>query len=275
VISDVRTERLQVSGWTINAALAGEGPSVLLLHGLGMSWEWWRPTLAALSEGCSVCAVDLPGWGRSSPLTTPSLESYGQLVGGLISCLDAGPTVVVGHSLGGFIAARAAIAGTPGIKALALVAPGGFGQVHNVYLRLLSVPGLGEALIRTGVLGARIFLRSTVHRVGSIPDELVTRAGASTGARNEFLRQLRMGMHLGRTTDAYLIEKPASLPMPVLLAWGRHDGVLPVSLAYHAHRMLGAGPPVIFEESGHVPQLEEPARFNAVMRAFCERVWSD
>lgn len=273
---NLQTKRLQVDPWTINAALAGEGRPILFLHGLGMSWDWWRPTMDDLSDRYTVCAIDLPGWGRSSGMDPPqSGESYRALVDGIIQSLGLGPTVVVGHSLGGYTAVRAASAGTTRIQGLLLVAPGGFGQIHNAWLRLLSFPALGELAIRSGDLGSRIFLRSTVYDPSSIPPDLMKLADPPLERRKEFIRELRMGIRLGRTTAAYLVETPISLHMPIQLAWGRHDRVLPVEIAYTAQRVLGAGPPVIFEHSGHLPQIEEPGRFNELVDSFCSHVWRD
>lgn len=273
-MTEVRTRRVSAAGWTINMALAGRGHPILFLHGLGISWEWWRPVMEVLSADYATCAVDLPGWGESGPMRAPSSpKEYRDLVAGIIQSLDLGPAVVVGHSLGGYVAVRAAAVGTPLINGLALIAPGGFGQIHNVLLRLLSFPGIGELMMRTGSLGSRAFLNSTVHQPETIPADLIKLTSVTPGARREFLRQLRMGIHLGRTTDAYLIEDPVSLTVPLVLMWGRHDRVLPLDVAYRAQRVLHADPPVIFENSGHLPQIEEPARFDTTIRSFLSRVW--
>ena len=128
-------------------------------------------------------------------------------------------------------------------------------------------------MMRTGNFGSRVFLNTTVHHPASIPVELIKLTSVSPGARREFLRQLRMGIHLGRTTDAYLIENPVTLAVPLVLMWGRYDRVLPLDVAYRAERVLHGDPPVIFEDSGHLPQIEEPARFDTTIRWFLSRVW--
>ncbi len=275
-MTNLETKRLHVDRWTINAALAGEGRPILFLHGLGMSWEWWRPTMDDLSDRYTVCAIDLPGWGGSSGMDPPqSGGSYRALVDGIIQSLGLGPTVVVGHSLGGYTAVRAASAGTTRIQGLLLVAPGGFGQIHNLWLRLVSFPVLGELAIRTGALGSRIFMRSVVYDPSSISNDMLKLANIPLDRRKEFVRELRMGIQLGRTTAAYLVETPVELQVPVQMVWGRHDRVLPVEIAYTAQRVLGAGPPVIFEHSGHLPQIEERGQFKAVVDSFCSHVWRD
>lgn len=267
--------RFAIRDWEINAVVAGQGKPIVFLHGLGMSLEWWRPTLAELSGEHLVCAIDLPGTGESTGSITPVREACRDLVAGIIGALDAGPAFVVGHSLGGFVAANAAILQAPGLNGLLLVAPGGFGQIKHPLLRLLSFPVLGDVMIYSGHLGSRVFLRSAVFNAGALTPAIWKLADAPLQERKAFLRQVRMGMRLGQTTDAYRIETAAPLRLPVQLVWGRHDPVHPVADAFRAERMLGAGPPVIFEASGHLPQIEEPARFYATVRSFAARLWPE
>src|SRR5690348_7253932 len=132
-MDNFRNFQLQVLDWKINTVVAGDGPLILFLHGIGLSWQWWQPTLTSLADGFTVCAIDLPGSGKSSSLTSkPSPELLSEFVAQLIKLLDLGPALVVGHSLGGYVVAEAAIHKAPGLKAIALVAPAGFGPIHNI-----------------------------------------------------------------------------------------------------------------------------------------------
>ena len=264
--------RFQVADWNINRVVTGNGPPLLLLHGLGMSLEWWRPAFAELRRRFRVCAIDLPGAGDTKGPITTARVACRDLVAGVINALNEGPALVVGHSLGGFVAANAAILGAPGMRAMLLVAPGGFGQVRHPLLRLLSFPVLGDAMIRGGNLGSRIFLRSVVFEPRSLPPEIWTLAEAPLARRKDFLRQVRMGMRWGRTTEAYRVEAAVPPSIPVQLIWGRHDPVHPVSNLDTAERLLGSRDGVVFERSGHLPQLEEAARFHETLDAFAARI---
>ena len=252
--------------------VAGTGRPILLLHGLGMSLAWWRPAISALAPHYLVCAIDLPSVGDATTSVAAVRQSCHDLVAGVIGALDAGPTVVIGHSLGGFVAANAAIMGAPGIEGLLLLAPGGFGQIRHPLLRLLSFPIAGELMIRTGNLGSRLFLRSVTYNPDALPKEIWRHADAPFPARQEFLRQVRMGMRLGRTTDAYRVESEGPLTIPVELIWGRHDPIHPVTDMAAARRILGASSESVFERSGHLPQIEEPERFYSTARDFIDRV---
>ena len=269
---ELRPRQLPIGPWTITAVVAGQGPPILLLHGLGGSWHWWRPAMAALANEFTVCAIDLPGAGSSSPLTVrPQPETYKALVGQLLERLDLGSAIVVGHSLGGYVAVQAAIQRTPGVRAIALVAPFGFGPIRSGLLRLLSFPVVGELLMRLGTLGAYTFLHSLVHDPGSISDKMLQWARLMTmypENRGQFLFQLRLAVRFGRTSDDFIIDDTPALSLPMRLLWGSYDPVFPIEIASHAQRVLHAPPPVVFGQSGHLPQLEEPERFHAELRSF-------
>ncbi len=264
-----RTYQSELAGWRINIVVAGNGPLILLLHGIGLSWQWWQPTMAALSHDFTVCAVDLPGSGRSTPLTSPpEPEAYSRLVAGIIDSLDLGPAIVVGHSLGGYVAVQAAIQQAPGISRLILAAPAGFGLIHNPFMRLLSIPIANQLLIRANPIGLRSFLQSLVHDPRSISDEMLHWANVSLAARQQFVYQLNLALRFGRTLDTYIIKDAPPLSVPILLLWGRYDSVFPLHVAYQAQQVLHDPPLLIFEQSGHFLQFEETDRFYSVLRSF-------
>jgi len=266
--------RFDVGQWSVDAVVAGTGRPMLLLHGLGMSLEWWRPAIAELSQENLVCAVDLPAVGDASTSIPAIRQACKDLVSGVIDALGGGPALVVGHSLGGFVAANASILGARGIGGLFLVAPGGFGQIKHPLLRLLSFPVIGELMIRTGNLGSRIFLRSVLYDPRSLPPEMWRLAEAPLSERRSFLRQVRMGMRFGKTTAGYRVEAERPPTVPVGLVWGRHDPVHPPADMERARTVLGARETTLFERSGHLPQLEEPRLFYSTLRSFMNKVWA-
>ncbi len=271
--SKLKNKRFQVDEWSINAVIDGDGPPVLFIHGIGASCRWWQPTLEAMSQDFTVCAIDLPGSGDSSPLASrPNPAAYKTLVMRAIEFMDCGPAIVVGHSLGGFVAVQAAMQQTPGIRGLFLIAPAGFGRVENGYLRHLSIPGVGDLAARSRRVGLEMFLRSLVHDNRQVAF-LLSCAVTSQRANKHFLYQLRLGLdRLGRTTDTVLFKNALGLPVPIRLIWGKHDSVFALSTARHAQHELGHPSMTIFEDSGHFPQLEEQGRFNALLRSFAIQV---
>lgn len=283
-MTHIRRLRFQAQEWTINGVVAGSGPPILLLHGIGMSWEWWQPTIAELANMFTVCAIDLPGSGGSSPLIMPPLpEQYAALVEKSIEAFSQQPSIVVGHSLGGYVATQAAILGASGIRGLFLIAPAGFGRVHNRYFRLLSLPLIAgvfrwsDRISRFGPpsirrLGLRTILGSLVHDPKSITDDMLRWADISEDEREQFLYQIRVGIDfLGHTYTIFSPNEVQKLTIPVSLLWGQYDSVFPIDIAYRARSLLHSASLRVFDHSGHMPQHEEPGRFYNLLRAFNQR----
>lgn len=278
-LPEVSTPAVELSDWpmtssasTVRVARAGDGPPILLFHGIGASWQWWLPNLLPLSKSFSVLAVDLPGFGQSPPTSLALTDDFFRsFVAELTSRMNLGPVVLVAHSLGGYVALHALLAGNPGVRALALVDSAGFGSIHLWQLRALSVPVLGEALMALPRrMTKEYFVRSFVYRGTSVTADVLAWADASLPAQrsDEFLRQLRIAVKWGTTIPAFVLSEPVQLGVPVRLFWGAHDPVFPVRTAYGAQRLLGADPPLVFPNSGHIPQLEEASSFNAAVSEF-------
>src|SRR5206468_1065056 len=81
-----------------------DGPTLLFIHGSGMSARYWSDQLRALADTARVLAVDLPGHGESDDAPTPSLARYADVTAGVIDAVGARPAIAVGHSLGGAVA---------------------------------------------------------------------------------------------------------------------------------------------------------------------------
>lgn len=261
------------AGWQIHGASAGSGPLLVFLHGFGLSWLWWKPIMDRMKNDFSVLAIDLPGSGASSDLATfPSAEELKELVEQTIAQSGQAEAVVVGHSLGGYVGVRAAIAGASGLKGLALVAPAGFGPVENKLLKAMSLPGVGEVMGLTGKTGARILLDSMVYDPKSLPEYLVDTIDLSGEARKRFLEQLRIGLDLGETKESLILKGDYQLPFPVNIVWGQHDSLFPVSYADRAEKILNTNPAIIFNLSGHFPQIEEESLYEEILRRFLESI---
>lgn len=268
-MTDFQRYHINVGEWKIHVLLGGSGPLILFLHGFGQSSVWWTEMMDRLSDDFSVCAIDLPGSGASSRLTTqPRPDEYRVLIENVVSSVGRGPAVLVGHSLGGFVAVQAMAQQARGVCAVALAAPAGFGPVKNLLVRSMSIPVLGELLMLSGRLGAPMLFVSMVRKRASIPKELIDTIDLSPSGRDELLRQLRMGIRFGVTSKGLIFSCLPSLDVPKLLIWGRFDSVFPLRFSTRAHEMLETSHLRIFDASGHFPFLEEPARFESELRAF-------
>src|SRR6478735_5220749 len=121
--------------------LGGDGPVLLLLHGIGDSSEAWVPLMPALAERYTVLAPDLLGHGHSDkPRADYSAAAYANGMRDLLDVLGVERATIVGHSLGGGVASQIVYQFPQRCQRLVLVAPGGLGREVTPVLRFLAAP---------------------------------------------------------------------------------------------------------------------------------------
>jgi pimeloyl-ACP methyl ester carboxylesterase len=268
---------IRLHGREVGCVVGGEGATLLLIHGIGGDWRTWEPVLEALAQQHHVVAVDLPGHGRSAKGAGDySLGALASTLRDLGGALGVERATVVGHSLGGGVAMQFAYQFPERCERLVLVSSGGLGPDVGLVLRLATLPGSELFLSLTAPAG-----RSLVNLAASAGRRLRIRPAADAehyarafaaladpGTRAAFLGTLRgvVGTR-GQLVDArdrlYLAEH-----MPTLIVWGERDAVLPVDHAHAAQDAIPGSRLEIFENAGHLPQLDDPGRFITVMNDF-------
>jgi pimeloyl-ACP methyl ester carboxylesterase len=274
-----RREETQLHGRRISYLTAGEGPLLLLIHGIASDSEAWRPALPLLARRATVIAPDLPGHGLSGKAPGDySLGSLASVLRDLLVKLGHERATLVGHSLGGGVAMQFAYMYPERTERLVLVSSGGLGRTVNVLLRAATLPGSELAIAvtigpittlgRAGVAALRrVGLRVTPD-LGEVGRGFATLADGE--GRAAFLDTLRSVVNLrGQRIDAsdrlYL-----SKGMPTLLLWGERDSIIPVGHALRASEQMPGSRLVTFADSGHFPQIDDPHRFAAVVREFVD-----
>src|SRR5215204_5772197 len=277
----VEKQDVEIDGLPIRYLAGGEGPSLVLLHGAGdnaLDWQWVMPTLTATHR---VYAPDLPGSPDSArPAADYSPAFFERFVAAFVDALDVGRATFVGNSLGGLIALRLALSEPERAGALVLVDSAGLGRAVNPAFTSVNVPGLGEAALpfwRTPV-GAyqRAWGRTALlfaHPPGSVPREWLAeqcRLALSPGYLEAHLSVLRAIVSpLGQRE--VLVDRLPSVKAPTLVVWGERDRVFPRSQARGAVTRLPEGSLSLIPECGHMPQVECPDRFLAVLGKFLAR----
>ena len=151
-------QTIDIHGQPVTFHMMGEGPPILLIHGITSSSRTWKRVMPRLAETHTVIAPDLLGHGRSAkPPGDYSLGAYASGIRDLLVALDIPRSTVVGHSLGGGIAMQFAYQVPERVGRLALVSSGGIGREVNPMLKAAALPGalsrrLDECLghMRTG-----------------------------------------------------------------------------------------------------------------------------
>jgi pimeloyl-ACP methyl ester carboxylesterase len=276
-MSELRPKTAKVHGRSVSYLEAGEGPVLLLAHGIAGTCENWREVIEPLAHRHTVIAPDLPGHGASEAGAGDySIGALASALRDLLLALGHDRATVVGHSLGGGVAMQLAYQYPEMIERLVLVSSGGLGPEVSPVLRAASLPGADAFIFATAGLGQRV--GTTVGRglaaIGLRPNADVAevlRGYASLtdpGRRAAFLDTLRAvvgtrGQRVSAVDRLYLAEA-----VPVLIVWGARDSIIPVRHGEHAHRAIPGSRLEVFGDVGHLPQLEAPGRFIAVLERF-------
>jgi pimeloyl-ACP methyl ester carboxylesterase len=269
-----------VHGHKLAYLRAGEGPALLLLHGIGNSCQTWAGLIDRLAERHTVIAPDLLGHGTSDkPRGDYSIGAYANGMRDLLSVLEIERATVVGHSLGGGIALQFAYQFPERCERIALVGSGGLGPELSAGLRAATLPG--AELVLTALTGVSGPLRRGFQAV-----EWLGRAGgwrrlhdlAQAGdallglkdieARTAFLRTLRgvvdaRGQAVTAIDRLYLADA-----IPMLVVWGGRDPIVPAHHAETVREMVPSARVEVFGQSGHWPHLDEPDRFIRLLLTF-------
>jgi pimeloyl-ACP methyl ester carboxylesterase len=247
-----------------------------MLHGIGRSLEDWSEQHELLQDRFRVYSVDLAGFGGSEPLTEPcTLPALADFVEDFLDAAQvASPAHLVGNSLGGAVAMQVAVQAPHRVASLVLVDSAGFGREVALTLRLLAIRPLGRLLLRPSRPGARRVERSIFHD-----------PAFATGARIEHAFRLaqrphaaRVLLELARTLGTLrgvrpqwrqrLLEAVAELGIPVLVVWGSSDRILPASHLNAAAAQLPHARTHLFDDTGHMPQIERADAFSRLVTDF-------
>ena len=278
--TSIRREEIELHGHCVSYRIAGEGPAILLIHGIAGRSEQWLDSMALLARDHTVIAPDLLGHGRSAkPRGDYSLGAYAAGLRDLLIALDCRKATVVGHSLGGGIALQFSYQFPERSGRLVLVSSGGLGREVHPLLRAATLPGSELVL--------PLISNDTVRGAGTAVTQVAGRLGFRAGpdmaefargygslsdgdARQAFLHTLRAvidhgGQRVNASDRLYLAED-----MPTLIVWGRRDPIIPVKHAGVAHRGMPGSRLEVFDEAGHFPQLDEPVRFAQTLKDFID-----
>ncbi|MEV4819791.1 alpha/beta fold hydrolase [Micromonospora tulbaghiae] len=263
-----------VDGRRTRCRISGDGPPVVLLHGIGRTLDDFTALHTALARDHLVLAVDLPGHGGSAPLDGP--HTLPALAAAVARFLDAagvtGPAHLVGNSLGGAVAMRLAADAPHRVASLALLNSAGFGREVTVALRLLAVRPLARLLLRPHPRIARRTERAIFHDPAYVTDERIATALAAAGQPHaarvmlELVRDLGTWRGVRPQWRADLLDAVAALDLPTLLVWGERDLVLPAAHLAYARTRLPNARSHLFRDTGHMPQIERTAEVEALLR---------
>lgn len=240
---------------------AGSAPTLLLLHGAGVSARSWTEQLRSLGHALRVLAPDLPGHGESDPVAEVSVEVYADATREFLDRLGSGRVIVGGHSLGGAVALALAARHPEAVAGLVLLAtcarlperdiplgrllwylPGPIRKVvfFSMAKKLLFAPGAPKGAVCLGM-----------EELQACRPETILRDVAAARAMN-------------------LEEAARGIGVPTLLVCGSRDKVTPPELSERLNALVPGSRLVIVEGAGHMLPLEASERISQEILDFVE-----
>ena len=256
----------------------GQGPALLLLHGLGCDHTTWLPVVAALSRRYTVIAPDLLGHGLSAkPRADYSVGGYANGMRDLLTVLGIDKVTVVGHSFGGGVAMQFAYQFPERTERMVLVATGGMGPEVTPAIRAITLPGFHQAmgvvtlpgLRHLTTAGLRMLAMSGLPQARDL-DEVAEIVDSFKDPQTR--RAIRhvvsavvdwKGQIITMVDRAYLTQA-----MPMCVIWGTEDSVIPVKHAGIASEFAPGATVEVIANAGHFPHKDHPQRFVKIVDEF-------
>jgi 4,5:9,10-diseco-3-hydroxy-5,9,17-trioxoandrosta-1(10),2-diene-4-oate hydrolase len=255
-------------------SIGGKGSPVILLHGLGASAEIWEKNFEVLSRTHRIFAPDLPGFGHSEYPNTDLLSEFYLFLEEFRKALCLDKFAIIGQSLGGGIALQYAIHFPDRVSRLVLVGSAGLGIDVIWTLKAMSLPLLGELFSFPSRRNVEIFFKLAVKDRNLVTRSLIDlyySYFSKPGFQRYLLKVIRSLVNIrGARCEVVnpIIRNVHLLTMPVLIAWGVDDRVLPISQGRFCHDQISGSVFHEFIDCGHLPFFEKPEAFNRIALDF-------
>jgi pimeloyl-ACP methyl ester carboxylesterase len=268
--------QMEIDGCSVNYVDIGEQGDhrpIVFIHGLSGQWQNWLENIPRFAEQRRVVAMDLPGFGMSEmPRDKISIELYGNFVAEMCRRLDVAPAVVVGNSMGGFVAAEVAIRAPEIVERLLLLSSAGVSQMDIAQRPLMAAAKVAGFLATVNLAGKRWIARRRVPRhwvmslicrhPGGIKADAIFE-GLMKGADKPGFESALRG-----TIEYDFRDRIPQIGAPTIVVWGEKDMIIPVKDADAFVSMISGAQKIILKDTGHVPMFERPKAFNDVLEEF-------
>lgn len=250
----------EVAGTTIEVVRGGNGEPLLILHG-ELGHPGWLRYHEGLSQNNSLIVPSHPGFGESQRLDW--IMNMRDLAGWYLQALDEmdiGPINVIGHSLGGWLAAEMATMSPQQFKKMVLVGPAGIkppeGEIFDMFL-VVAKEYMEQCLLDPS--GTAEFQQ--IFPDDPTPEQIetleVAREEACRLSWKPYMYYPALPQLLGRVKN-----------LPTMLVWGREDGVIPLSAADVYNQSIQGSELAIIDGCGHQPEIEKPEEFLDLVQKF-------
>jgi 2-hydroxy-6-oxonona-2,4-dienedioate hydrolase len=266
------SKRVQTKSWDIHYNEAGEGYPLILIHGGGpgaSGWSNYNPNIPYLSQFFRVLAVDLPGWGKSQPVTYEDRDNSGALAE-LLETLGISKAAVVGNSMGGASVIRLAYERPDLVSHLITMgSPSGVPGMFEPAGLPEGVKVLERAYFEPTTETIRALTEIMTFDTSNVTDELIAERLTNTLAQKAHVDNW-IGGHGKGPMVRLNQELIPTIMAPTLLMHGRDDRVCSFAHAIRLTGMIRNSRALIVNRCGHWLQLEHAKEFNTMVHRFLE-----
>ncbi len=234
---------IELHGHRVIYRIAGDGPPVVLIHGMVNSSKHWERVALRLADRYTVVAPDLLGHGDSAAVRGDySLGAHACSIRDLLTTIGIDRATVVGHSLGGGIAMQFFYQFPQRVERLALISSGGLGHEVSPMLRGAALPGAA----------AGIWMVAN-RRVRAAVETAAERMRARGSRKGVYLQAVARAQHVSALDRLYLLGE-----LPTLIVWGERDNTIPMRHGLAAHERIPNSRFVTLPRAAHFPNIEDP-----------------
>lgn len=273
--ADETSKYINIEGMNIHYRDQGQGPVLILLHGVASSLHTWDAWSEELGDSYRVIRLDIPGHGLTGPApkgTGYNIESMLTMLDTFMQRLKIEKAHFAGNSLGGYISWKYAVAHPEKVDKLILLDSAGFPQKMPFIMNVPTYPGMGLAM---QIFMPRFIVSQNIKRAygdkKKIDKKLVKRyhdlqmRKGNRGALVKLFREMK-----AQSRQANLGDDVVKVKAPTLLMWGEEDRWVPIAVMEQFRERLANVSVVTYEGVGHMPMEELPVQSARDARHFLE-----
>ncbi|MCE5192817.1 MAG: alpha/beta hydrolase [Candidatus Cryosericum sp.] len=251
--------RTIIDGITLAYVDEGSGDPIVLLHGWGGQAASMMPLIIGLRDKYRIVALDLPGFGGSSPPPVPwGTAEYASFVEKAVASLGIQRATYVGHSFGGRIAIWLGAHAPRAVQSLVLIDAAGIRPPITLRRRIRqSFYKAVKAVLRLRILGPR---------GPALQERLAMRLGSADYRAVSGVMRASMV----KTINLDLTSLLGAIQAPTLLLWGEKDAETPVADGRKMERLIRGSRLIVVSGAGHFSYLDSPDFVNSVVLAFLQ-----
>ncbi len=277
----ITSHYVHVGDTRIHYITAGKGRPIVMLHGATLGWGQWYRNISTLSKKYKVIAIDLPGAGMSSRVDfrKEQLEKlFVDNVAGCMELLKIQPYDVVGHSFGGWVAAKLALKYPKRIGKLVLINPVGLSRDIPKPFNIVSLSPLIPKILQTFMLGKSIEKTESFLRTATTSPKTVLspyfvnyfHTARMVKATQSPFHLIASALHRGKLKEEYfMLPHFNKISSKTLIVWGKKDTSMhyPIALKHVKNPLVRLH---VYKDSGHIPFIEKAKHFNQLLLSFLQ-----